>query len=271
MMSAGDVKETLRKFGLTPNKALGQNFLADREAAARIADAACLPDLPVLEIGPGLGALTGRLLEGAARVSAVELDGAMVNALGAKFAGEERLSLIQGDFLKFDLEGYAEREGEYTVAGNLPYYVTTPVCMKLLCCAALPKRMALMVQKEAAARFTAKTGTKIYGPLAVLSRLYYACETIMELAPARFYPQPEVDSVALAFIRKTDAPFVPPLAGLLGTAFAMRRKTLANNLRAAGFCREEAEALLLRLKIPQGARAEQIEPEVFAALAREIG
>lgn len=270
-MSAGDIKETLKLFGLTPNKALGQNFLADREAAARIARAACLPNLPALEIGPGLGALTGMLLGCAARVAAVELDGAMVGALNGMFAGEERLTLIHADFLKFDLEGYAGREGEYTVAGNLPYYVTTPVCMKLLSCSVLPARMALMVQKEAAARFTAKTGTKIYGPLAALARLYYECETLMELSPARFYPQPEVDSAALVFVRKSDSPTVSSLARLLGTAFAMRRKTLSNNLRAAGFGREEAQEVLLRLGIPQDARAEQLAPEVFAALSREIG
>lgn len=268
-MGAGEVKEKLRLFGLTPNRALGQNFLADDEAAGRIANAAGLPNLPALEVGPGLGALTEKLLACAARVSAVELDAAMVAALRQSFAQEERLSLIHADFLKFDLEGYARANGAYTLAGNLPYYVTTPICMKVLSCSVLPDRMVLMVQKEAAARFTAKTGTKLYGPLCVLSRLCYDCEKLIELSPALFYPQPEVDSVALVFTRKADAPVVPSFPKLFEMAFAMRRKTLANNLRAAGFSREEAEGVLRSLGIPEGARAEQLAPEVFAELARE--
>lgn len=270
-MSADTIRRQLQSLCLTPNRALGQNFLADDGAARAIAEAACLPDLPALEIGPGLGALTEKLLACAARVTAVELDEAMVGALQSEFMSDVRLALVHADFLKFNLEGYARDEGAYCAAGNLPYYVTTPICMKLLSCSILPARMALMVQKEAAARFTARIGTKLYGPLSVLSQLYYAYETLMTLSPAQFYPQPEVDSAVLVFVRKENVPPVASLPKLLEAAFAMRRKTLANNLRAARFDREEVAALLASLGIPENARAEQVEPALFARLARSVG
>lgn len=267
-LSAQAVKQKLAEFGLTPNRALGQNFLADDGAARRIADAASIAGLPALEIGPGLGALTLPLMERASRVTAVEIDGAMAKALSRAHGGDGKLEIVHADFLKFDLEGYARGAGKYCAAGNLPYYATTPIAMKLLSCPILPERMALMVQKEAAARFTAGVGTKQYGPLAALTRLYYDCAALMALSPASYYPPPEVESVVLAFSRRAEAEAAPALPKLLEVAFSMRRKTLVNNLRAAGFGKEEARALLASLDIPENARAEQVEPGLFAALAK---
>lgn len=270
-MSAENIKRQLQSYRLVPNKALGQNFLADDAAVARIADAACASALPVLEIGPGLGALTAALVARAPCVAAVELDAAMVDALLHEFEGDAKLEIIHADFLKFDLEKYVKTAGAYCAAGNLPYYATTPICMRLLTCPILPERMVLMVQKEAAARFTAKTGTKLYGPLAALLRVYYNGGTLMTLSPASFYPQPEVDSAVLTFARKGDARASAALPKLLEAAFSMRRKTLLNNLRSAGMKREEIVALLTDLNIPENARPEQIAPELFAALAERIG
>lgn len=269
-MRPEEIKQRLITFSLTPNKALGQNFLADSYAAQAIARAGCAPGLPVLEIGPGLGALTEVLLLHAPRVTAVEIDAAMADALSRIFPNDVRLEIVRADFLKFDLGGYAKDAGNYCAAGNLPYYVTSPICMKLLTCQTLPARMALMVQKEAGARFTAAIGTKLYGPLSVLTQLYYDCKTLMELSPASYYPQPEVDSVVLAFHRKEAQEVVPQLSKLLDAVFAMRRKTLMNNLRAAGIDREEAARAMRALGIPENARAEQVKPAAFAALAQAL-
>lgn len=270
-MGLEQIKARLQELCLTPNKALGQNFLADDAAVERIADAACISGHPVLEIGPGLGALTVALAARAPCVTAVELDAAMVGALSREFCANARLDIIHADFLKFDIERYAQNAGAYCAAGNLPYYVTTPICMKLLTCSGLPERMVLMVQKEASERFTVKTGTKLYGPLSVLSQLYYDCETLMTLTPCSYYPQPEVDSAVLVFTRKQGVPSVPGLPKLLETAFAMRRKTLLNNLRAAGIGREEATQILRAFDIPENIRPEQVSPTSFAMLAGRIG
>lgn len=269
-MDAQAVKQKLRELCLTPNKALGQNFLADGDAARRIAEDICAPGLPVLEIGPGLGALTGELLARAPRVLAVELDAAMVQALRQMFANDEKLALVHQDFMKFDLTAYAAAEGAYCAAGNLPYYITTPMCMKLLSCATLPRRIVLMVQKEAGARFLEKPGSKLYGPLAVLAQQHYDCSVMMTLTGAQYYPQPEVESVVLSLARKDETPADPALPRLLEAAFSMRRKTLMNNLRAAGMEREALLGAFARYGIDENARAEQLAPAVFAALAKEI-
>lgn len=169
-------------------------------AAGRIADAACAPGLPVLEIGPGLGALTKALAARAPRVTAVELDAAMVGALSQEFVGSTAPDIVHADFLKFDLEGYAKAR-THTARQAICRIMTTPICMKLLTCSGLPERMVLMMQKEAAARFAAKAGTKLYGPLAILAQLYYDCDTPETLTPADYYPQPEVESAVVVCTR----------------------------------------------------------------------
>lgn len=269
-MDARGIKQQLGELCLTPNKALGQNFLADGDAARRIAEDICAPGLPVLEIGPGLGALTGELLARAPRVLAVELDAAMVKALHQHFANAETLTLVHQDFIKFDLTAYAAAQDAYCAVGNLPYYITTPICMKLLSCSTLPRRMTLMVQKEAAARFLEKPGSKLYGPLAVLAQRLYDCSVMMTLTAAQYYPQPEVESVVLSLARKDDTQADPVLVHLLEAAFSMRRKTLMNNLRAAGMEREMLLGIFERHGIDENARAEQLSPDVFADFAKTM-
>lgn len=266
-MNAAQTKALLAAQGITPNKALGQNFLVDEAALSLIAGSACVPGLPVLEIGPGLGALTRALLARGASVTAVELDRAMCACL-AQTVRSDALCVVNCDFLKFDIDAFCEG-GDYTAAGNLPYYITTPICMKLLTGRVLPRRMTLMLQKEAAARFTAPERTKLYGPLAVLSRLYYDCRTLTSLSPGSYYPQPEVESTVVVLERKCGVSPVPGLPRALGAAFAMRRKTLSNNLRAAGLSREDALALLEECGIAPAARPEELAPGLFEALAKK--
>ena len=267
MANSVSIKEMLARFSLSPNQALGQNFLADAAKAQAIAGAACAGGYPILEIGPGLGALTEPLLDRAPRVCAVELDRAMVQVLDILFQGRENFTLIQGDFLKADLAAVSGiLGGPFSVAGNLPYYATTPICLRLLGTDLPIMRMALMTQTEAAERFTARPGSRQYGPLAVLSQYYFHPETFMDLSPADYYPQPDVNSRVTLFQRRAGRAFCPGFLPFLQQAFSMRRKTLRNNLKNVPHARETlAEAGLLPT-----ARAEELDVESLAALYQSL-
>ncbi len=263
MSGADRIKEHLQAFSLRPNKALGQNFLVNEEKAAAIAAAACQGGLPALEIGPGLGALTGPLLRQAPRVCVVEIDAAMAAALSTLFADEPKLRILREDFLQTDLSLIqAELGGPFVVAANLPYYATTPICLRLLSCGLPIPRMALMAQKEAAERFFAQPSCRQYGPLAVLAQHYYEPARLMELSPADYYPQPDVSS-SVTLLTRRDTPLIPGFADFLQRAFGQRRKTLPNNLKGLPGAAEALE----RCGIPPAARAESLEPETLARLA----
>lgn len=264
---AEQVKALLTRFGLSPNPGLGQNFLTDGGKAEAIAQAACGDgSLPVLEIGPGLGALTGPLLARAPMVCAVELDEALAAALGALYGHDPKLCLVQGDFLKTGLDGlYTRLGGPFIVAANLPYYATTPICLKLLACGLPIERLALMAQAEAADRFFARPGARQYGPLAVLAQYYYAPTRLLSLSPADYYPQPEVSS-AVTLLQSRHLGPLPGFPAFLQRAFAMRRKTLANNLKGM----DGALDALSSLGIPPAARAESLEPAQLAALCAAL-
>jgi len=267
-MDTNGIKALLAQYSLAPNKALGQNFLADREAAGAIARYACRGP-GVIEIGPGLGSLTEELVARAPRVTAVEIDAAMADILRARQLSPN-LTVITQDFLKADLPALiASLGGEAAVAANLPYYATTPICMKLMQEAPRLPLMALMMQREAAERFTARPGDRVYGPLSVLAQYHYNIERIMELSPAAYYPQPEVHSAVLGLVSR-GAPPCPGLSPLLERAFAMRRKTLWNNLKAAGYSAARLKRLFSQLRLRADIRAEALTVEEFAAIAREI-
>lgn len=266
-MTRADIERCLREYGLSPNRALGQNFLCDETAANAIASFASDSGLPVLEIGPGLGALTEALIPRSSRVTAVELDSRMVKILSARFASS--VDLVEGDFLGFDIDLYAGRcGGGYAVAANLPYYITTDIFMKLVSSRELPKRMALMMQKEAAERLFASPGSRAYGPAAVLAGVYFERETLLRLSPASFFPEPEVDSVVSVFTLADGAHSSPALRKTVSMAFSARRKTLFNNLRAAGVHPDAARAALS--PFPPSVRAEQLAPGEFVSLAERL-
>lgn len=258
-MNAEQIKSLLAEHGLRPNKALGQNFLIDDDRLCAIADAAKIEGQAVLEVGPGLGALTQALLLRAKRVVAVEKDAALC-AILFNILQDSHLTVVPGDFLHTDVCQLMEFS-PFSAVANLPYYVTTPIVEKLLC--AYPVSMTLMVQKEAAERFTAQPGDRVYGPVAIVSQYYYEVERIMELSPASYYPQPEVASAVVRFTRRQDRSIpTERLLRLSKTAFSMRRKTLQNNLCGI----EGAADALAKADIPGGVRAESLPPEAFAAL-----
>ncbi len=258
-MNAEQIQTLLSEHGLRPNKALGQNFLIDDDRLSTIVEAARIDGQAVLEIGPGLGALTRALLSRAKRVVAVEKDAALC-AILFNILQDSHLTVVSGDFLDTDVCQLMEFF-PFSAVANLPYYVTTPIVEKLLC--AYPVSMTLMVQKEATERFFARPGDRVYGPVAIVSQYYYEVERILELSPACYYPQPEVASTVVRFTR-SKARTIPTerLLRLSKVAFSMRRKTLRNNLSGI----EGAADALAKAEIPGDARAESLAPDAFAAL-----
>ncbi len=248
--------------GFVPNKALGQNFLTDARVIEAILDAAQIEGKRVLEIGPGTGALTEGLLARASFLAAVEKDGRLCDFLNARFG--ERLGLLHADVLNADIPALMGGENWHAV-GNLPYYATTPIVLRLF--SFLPESMTLMVQKEAAQRFFAAPGSRVYGPVAVVSSCFYEVSEVVRVPRGSFRPQPEVDSVVVRLWRnETRAVYAGAFLSFLKRAFSMRRKTLANNLdRDARL----ADALAA-LQAPADARAEALSPEallhIFEAL-----
>ena len=253
------VIQVLSENGLHPSKSLGQNFLIDEAAIAAIVDAVAPEGRLVLEIGPGLGALTGPLCARAERVVAVEKDAAMAETLARTLAAKN-LTVVTQDFLDCDIAALTNGK-PFAAAGNLPYYVTTPITEKLL--AAQPMTATLMVQQEASERFFARPGSRVYGPLSVVSQICFAPARVLDVPRASFYPAPEVDSSVVQLVRRNSAPDAGAFLAYLKKAFAMRRKTLRNNLLShqSGFDRD-----LESLGLPAGVRAEALPPETLAAL-----
>jgi 16S rRNA (adenine1518-N6/adenine1519-N6)-dimethyltransferase len=208
---------------------LGQHFLARQSVLEQIAQAAC-PELAqtVVEIGPGRGALTSHLLARASRVIAVEIDPVLVHYLQAKFRDERRLTLIAGDVLKIDLA----QCGPVTVAGNLPYYITSPIIEKTLALGPLLSRAVFLVQKEVAQRLTANPGTRDYGFLSVQTQLLSKPDLILNVPAAAFRPPPKVDSAVVRLTPRNDFPAQDHKAFLkfVSRCFRQKRKKIRNNL-----------------------------------------
>ncbi|MBS1854219.1 MAG: ribosomal RNA small subunit methyltransferase A [Acidobacteria bacterium] len=207
---------------------LGQHFLASPPILERIASAACpQPIERILEIGPGQGALTAKLLNHAGRVIAVEVDAAMVAHLRERFPGEPRLEVVHADVLTTDLT----RWGQIPVAGNLPYYITSPIIEKVLR-ARLP-RAVFLIQKEVALRLTASPGSRDYGYLTVHTAFFGHARRLFDVKPGAFRPPPKVDSTVIAIEPHAVPPAVADPEGFLrflGQCFRQKRKTLRNNL-----------------------------------------
>src|SRR3984957_7714926 len=185
---------------------LGQHFLVRQSVLERIAEAAC-PEKGgvVIEIGPGRGALTSHLLARAERVIAIEIDPVLVQYLRAEFRDESRLTLVETDVLKADLTQW----GTVTVAGNLPYYITSPILQKTLALGEQLIRALFLVQKEVAERLTASPGSRDYGYLSVQTQLLSAPELLFTVPAAAFRPPPKVASAVVRLVPRSGAEFRP--------------------------------------------------------------
>ncbi len=242
---------------------LGQHFLTRKSILERIATAACLdPEGTVVEIGPGKGALTEQLLSRAAHVIAVEVDQVLVHYLQQKFRDNPKLTIIGADVLKVDLAQW----GPVTIAGNLPYYITSPIFERVLAIGPLLQNAVFLVQKEVAARVAASPGSRDYGYLTVQTRLMGDPTFLFEVPPSAFHPPPKVDSAVVQLTPRAEIPNVDRSAFLefAGICFRHKRKTLRNNLI------EKYDKTLIDSFPDVGKRAEQLSLEAFIELHQRI-
>lgn len=218
-------------------KSLGQNFLVDGGYASKIVSALALTvGDDVIEIGPGRGALTGRLIQTGARVTAVEIDTELAALLEEEFGDEPRFRLVTGDFLEIDLKDLVA-EPPAKVAANLPYYISTPILRRLFEQRSLFTALVVMLQKEVAERIIAQPGDSSRGFLTVLIERGFTAEKLFDVPAGAFRPVPKVESAVVRLVSRdgeigpgTDSQF----EDLASAAFRQKRKTLKNNLDAAG-------------------------------------
>ena len=245
---------------------LGQHFLNNGSILERIARAACPDREPlVIEIGPGRGALTERLLERSERVIAVEIDSGLVELLREKFRDEPRLTVLNADALEMDFGQW----GPAVVAGNLPYYAATPIIEKVLAIGRALRRGVFLLQKEVAARLTAGPGKRDYGYLSIQTQLFADVETVFDVSPSAFRPPPKVDSTLIRLrprdrAAELDIRNTAKFLIFVGLCFRQKRKTLRNNLVSA-YRRE-----MLDTWPEAGKRAEQLTLEQIAELYRRV-
>jgi 16S rRNA (adenine1518-N6/adenine1519-N6)-dimethyltransferase len=262
---------------------LGQNYLIDEAARQSIADA--LGDTSartVIEIGPGHGAITSILAARCRRLIAIELDPALAAELRFRFRNEPQVEIVEADVLEVDFAALVLPGETADVVGNLPYYITSPILMRLFAAGAsgLLARAVVMMQREVADRLSAAPGCREYGLLSATTQMNARVETLFTLPPAAFLPPPDVFSTVL---RLEFAPRFGELGvdatgfdAFLRRCFAQKRKTLANNLRAAshanarGYSADELRAAW-PAAIPPLARAESLALEPLAALYRALG
>ncbi len=273
------VRELMDSYGIAPLKKFGQNFLIDGNIADKIANAALPTDnagsAAVIEVGPGLGGLTGRLIERASMVAAYEIDAGLVRSLKDTFEGAKNFTLYHQDFLKADIEkDLAPLFGKayIYVAANLPYYITSPCIMKLIECGLNIKRITVMIQKEVAQRICAPPGSKEYGSISAAIGFFADAKMLFTVSPGCFYPQPEVHSAVLSIEMKPhDAQKTQQYLSTVKGLFAKRRKTVRSNLRESFFMTiEQAIAVMEAAKIDENARAEMLGVSDFLRISGEI-
>jgi 16S rRNA (adenine1518-N6/adenine1519-N6)-dimethyltransferase len=249
---------------------LGQNFLADPNLLGTIVrEADPSPDDVVLEIGGGAGALTERLSPAAARVVVVETDRRLEAELGPLAAELGNVEVVWGDAMKMDLSGISP--APTAMIANLPYSVATPVLLRTIEELPSVERWLVMVQREIAERLRAEPSTREYGAPSVLAQLACRVTLVRTVDPAVFVPRPRVESALLRLERTGPAP-AEPVRRIVRGAFAHRRKSLARSLELTEPGRiERVRAALAEIGLDEGARAQELAPEDFAALARALG
>ena len=278
-----ETKTIMKKYNIKANKSLGQNFLINDEVIENIVKSSDLSkeDL-VIEIGPGLGTLTKRLLEEAGKVLCVELDKKMINILQDRFVENEKFEVINEDILKVDLNQIIKENKKdnniknVKIVANLPYYITTPIIMKLLEEKLEIESITVMIQKEVADRLIEIPGEKNTG--AITYTVYYYCESekIMEVPNSSFIPEPEVTSEVIKMnLRKNPAVELENpkiMFMIIKSAYMQRRKTLLNALTNSKVFinKEEGIQILNKLNLDINIRAESLTIQDFANIAKLI-
>lgn len=293
------VRDLLAKYGLAPKKGYGQNFLINPRIPAEIAEVSrgYVPDdrpAGVLEIGPGVGSLTQRLAEEYDRVVAVEIDRGLIPLLSESLAEHDNVRVVEADFMKLDLHAFLDEHfgdlmrdgGTVSVCANLPYYITSPVLMKLLE-AFPPERpvpfgsIVVMIQREVAQRLAAQAGQADYGAITAQIALRCRTEKRIDVSPGNFLPPPKVSSAVIALIPHggirevyPDAPsddeecraFAERVSDLIELAFGQRRKTLVNAL-SGKYPKEKTAAALEACSHRPDIRGERLSAGDFCRLA----
>jgi 16S rRNA (adenine1518-N6/adenine1519-N6)-dimethyltransferase len=272
-------KEIIQKYGFSFKKSLGQNFLIDQNILSKIVGAADLDTTKgALEIGPGIGALTEKLADAAGQVVAVEIDQRLLPILGEVLEPYPHVSVIHGDVLKLDLKSVFQEKfanvSQVSVVANLPYYVTTPILMKLLEERLPLENIVVMIQKEVAERMAASPGGKEYGSLSIAVQYFSEPELVCTVPHTVFIPQPNVDSAVIRLKVRQERPVEVKdeafFFEVVQASFSQRRKTISNNLKSRFFPkgdRQELERLLELADIEPVRRAETLSIEEFARLA----
>ena len=272
-----DIKE---RYGFKLSKSLGQNFLTDKNIIDRIVESAEIgPEDLVIEIGPGIGVITREAAEYAKKVIAVEIDRNLIPILKETLGDCDNVEIVNRDILKTDVNELIRDCGEnisgVKVIGNLPYYITTPIIMKLLEDGVKADSITIMMQKEVADRIKAAPGTKAYGALSVAVQYYCTVEAVVNVPKDVFVPQPKVDSTVLRLSIREEKPV--ELADrdvffrCVKAGFGQRRKTLLNSLMGVeNITKEEVNQALAAAGIDPSRRAETLNLEEFARLSNEI-
>ncbi len=274
-------RDSIKKFNIRPTKSLGQNFLNDSEVLVKIVDSGEITkDDLVIEIGSGTGTMTAEIAKRAREVIAVEIDRHLIPALTENLKGIENITILNQDILKTDIRAMIETHDKtltVKVVANLPYYITTPIIMKLLEDKLGIKKMVFMVQKEVADRMVAKPGKKDYGALSVAVQYHSSPKKMFDVPPICFIPQPKVDSTVIVL----DVYDVPPydiknvdlFFRIIKASFAQRRKTLVNALFNSGYfieTKEQIVQMLVNMGIGENQRGETLSILQFAELSNSF-
>lgn len=273
LSSPSEIKALLQKNGFNFSKALGQNFLINPSVCPRMAEAAIPgPEYGVIEVGPGIGVLTVELAQRAQKVVAIELDERLYPILDETLADYPNAHVVPGDILKVDLhnliaEEFTDEDGNtmpLVICANLPYYITSPVIMKLLSEDLPVENLTVMVQKEAADRLCADVGTRAAGAVTVAIQYYAEAEQLFFVSKGSFLPAPKVDSEVIRLTLRKDVTGLSPedadrFFKMVQAGFSQRRKTIMNSFSAAlGMNKADLGELLDSVDIPRTARIEQL-------------
>ncbi len=271
------IRELFEEYSYRPRKSAGQNFLTDHSILDKIEKAInCPPGDILLEVGGGYGALTERLLKKEKPLTVVEVDHKLFAMLEKKFGSSPNLRLIKGDILKTDLAPLAPPPpAKLTVAGNIPYYLTTPLITKLLTqYQPIVRRIYLMVQKEVADRLEAKPGTKDYSALTLCAQYYSQVKRVVEVPARCFKPRPKVDSAFVELVLKPQLPLEKDsekaFFNVVRAIFQSRRKVITNSLKSLGKSPEQVLSALNKTGLDPQIRGEKLGIEKLMELSKAL-
>lgn len=274
----GTIKDILHRHGFTFSKALGQNFLINPSVCPRMAELSGAGEgVGVIEIGPGIGVLTNELCQLADKVVAVELDKRLIPVLGETLAEYNNVKVINADVLELDLNKLIEDEFsgmEVVICANLPYYITSPVIMKLLEDKLPITAITVMVQKEAAQRICAPVGSRESGAVTVSVNYYAEPSLQFHVSAGSFMPAPKVDSAVIRLDVRKEPPVITDeekFFRVVKAAFSQRRKVISNSLSSGlKMSKDEIIEVLAAANVPSNARAEKLSLDDFAAIAGNL-